>query len=186
MSLPQYSISALVQRDGDIVDTLGNPIRIYTEKGNYFLSVSHRNHLGVMTKRAIVHGINADTVDFTTMADSAMFAFNKYDTLQQVKWYGKKALYAGNANQDNKVKYSGTSNDVSAISNDILNNPNNVAGSLNFLNCNGYYLGDINMDGKVLYLGLNSDPQVIRNSVFIYPLNVVQASNFNLFLEQIP
>ena len=42
--------SALLQRDGDIVDESGVSVLKFSLPGdNYFVTVKHRNHLGVMT-----------------------------------------------------------------------------------------------------------------------------------------
>ena len=52
------SRAALLQRDGDVVDTDGlSPVCIdgagVTAGGNYHVAVRHRNHLGVMTKVSV-------------------------------------------------------------------------------------------------------------------------------------
>lgn len=48
--------SALLQRDGDIVDLDGeSPVRFYNlPEDEYFIAVTHRNHLSVMTNQAIM------------------------------------------------------------------------------------------------------------------------------------
>ncbi|MBK6755574.1 MAG: hypothetical protein IPG69_18780 [Flavobacteriales bacterium] len=44
------SRSALIQRDGDVVDLDGSSAVVMTaEPGNYHVALRHRNHLGVMT-----------------------------------------------------------------------------------------------------------------------------------------
>jgi hypothetical protein len=68
------TISALVQRDGDIVDSMGNPLVLNIPGGNYYLSVKHRNHIGALTKNPILFSGQVDTIDFITMPNSAIFA----------------------------------------------------------------------------------------------------------------
>jgi hypothetical protein len=62
-----FAVSALLQRDGDVVTVDGrSPVPFTTGKGNYFLLIKHRNHLGIMTKTAIHLGTtNPTELDFT-------------------------------------------------------------------------------------------------------------------------
>ena len=54
-TIVQAEQSALLQRDGDVVDLDGeSPVRFHdVVPGNYFVAIRNRNHLGVMTERAI-------------------------------------------------------------------------------------------------------------------------------------
>ena len=53
------SRSALVQRDGDVVEVDGtSSVRHGVPNGNYFLAVRHRNHLGVMKSTGSVSRSN--------------------------------------------------------------------------------------------------------------------------------
>lgn len=47
--------AALLQRDGDVVDTDGvSPVKFKgIDPGNYYVAIRHRNHLGVMTQAAV-------------------------------------------------------------------------------------------------------------------------------------
>ncbi len=48
------SRSALLQRDGDVVDIDGrSPLIMRQKRGKYYIVITHRNHLGVMTATAI-------------------------------------------------------------------------------------------------------------------------------------
>ena len=55
-TLVEAERSALLQRDGDVVDLDGeSPVRFYdVPSGNYFVAVRTRNHLGVMTEEAVL------------------------------------------------------------------------------------------------------------------------------------
>ncbi len=47
--------AALLQRDGDVVDTDGkSAVRFAIAAGNYYVAVRHRNHLGIMTLGTVV------------------------------------------------------------------------------------------------------------------------------------
>ena len=180
------TISALLQRDGDIVDSMGNPLVLNIPGGNYYLSVKHRNHIGALTKNPILVSGQVDTIDFITMPNSAIFANTGYDTAQRILVNGQYALWAGNANQDNKVKYAGPANDLSSVVFNILNYSTNLTQNLNFTQAKGYLDGDINMNGFVRIFGATSDAAIIRNNVYIFPLNISNVYNYNAMFEQIP
>ncbi|GBL34776.1 hyalin [Filimonas sp.] len=61
---------ALIQRDGDIVSSIDGLSPVYfptVYNGNYYVSIKHRNHLGVMSFNAIsFSGCSTTSVDFTT------------------------------------------------------------------------------------------------------------------------
>jgi hypothetical protein len=180
------TISALVQRDGDIVDSMGNPLVLNIPGGNYYLSVKHRNHIGALTKNPILVSGQVDTIDFITMPNSAIFANTGYDTAQRILVNGQYALWAGNANRDNKVKYAGPANDLSSVVFNVLNYSTNLTQNLNFTQAKGYLDGDINMNGFVRIFGATSDAAIIRNNVYIFPLNISNVYNYNAMFEQIP
>ena len=48
------SRSALLQRDGDVVALDGiSPLPMDAVDGNYFVTINHRNHLGIMSATSI-------------------------------------------------------------------------------------------------------------------------------------
>ncbi|MEM9820531.1 MAG: hypothetical protein AAF985_05645, partial [Bacteroidota bacterium] len=65
-----HSRTALLQRDGDIVDTDGvSPLRFtYAIEDNYFVSIRHRNHLGLLTFDTRSLNSAVTTIDFTNSA----------------------------------------------------------------------------------------------------------------------
>lgn len=193
-SVVLHTKSALIQRDGDIVEsTDGTSALRFTNltKSSYFVSVKHRNHLGIMTNAPIsFSGANA-IFDFSSAAPSELWNLNttiNYDGFEQEQESnGKYAMWAGNTNADNRVKYSGTFNDQALIFNTVINfpgNPNNY----NFNNVfPGYFMGDVNMDAKVKYRALGNDSTFIFfNIITKYTLNALDLYNYNLFIEQTP
>ncbi|MEK7414749.1 MAG: hypothetical protein AAB263_15655, partial [Planctomycetota bacterium] len=67
-SLVLATRSALVQRDGDIVDVDGfSPVKFQVASDEYYLAVRHRNHLGAMTALPVNLNGGVTTVDFTSL-----------------------------------------------------------------------------------------------------------------------
>ena len=181
------TIAALVQRDGDIVDAAtGLTLCVLELPVSFHVSVKHRNHLGVMTANPLTPMNGSLMVDFTTMGDADVYHFGGYDGLEMTTISGKRALWAGNANADNKVKYDGSANDRIKLANDVLTSPSNSGFNLNFDNAIDYLQGDIDMSGKAKYDGSNNDRILIQNLVLTYPLNTLILNNYNDLLEQLP
>ncbi len=111
-----------------------------------------------------------------------------YDGFEMVTVQGKRALWAGNTNANNKVKYQGTSSDNIPVLTQVLNFPGNTSGTYNYNLAFGYFSGDVNMDSKVKYQGPANDVSFIFvNIVGLYTtLNTAALYNYDLFLEQLP
>jgi hypothetical protein len=144
--------SALIQRDGDIVDVDGvSPVTFNNvSSGNYTVAVRHRNHLGIST----------DPATFTPSLDEKFSTASLVDFTTSNKIYGgssaygvsngKNVLWGGNANVDGNVKYAGPNNDKDYILSVVL-------GGAGTSQISGYKKGDINMDGIVNYSSPNND-----------------------------
>ncbi|MBL0045789.1 MAG: hypothetical protein IPP33_15755 [Flavobacteriales bacterium] len=64
-----YSKAALIQRDGDVIDTDGDAyVSTPLAAGNYYVALRHRNHLGVMTSTSRALAMTPITVDFRSAA----------------------------------------------------------------------------------------------------------------------
>ena len=192
--------SALIQKDGDIVDVDGTSPVTFNNivGGNYAVTVRHRNHLGLgldpvtSTKplsetKSIAY--TGNLIDFSTLPDAQLFGTaNAYQvkTVTTPSPYNVNVMWAGDANGDGKVKYAGTSTDPSTILNQVIAFPGNVTGLYNYNAAFGYFSGDVNMDRKVKYAGTGTDPSPILTNVLAFPLNVSGLYNFNLFNQQIP
>jgi hypothetical protein len=98
--------SALLQCDGDVVDVDGtSPLTFTTLNANdYFVSVRHRNHAGIMSSIPITFSnTNPTNVDFTntsTTLFSRAIPFNNTTPLSGATRVqaSKRTLYAGNCN----------------------------------------------------------------------------------------
>ena len=180
----------LLQRDGDVVSPTDgtSPLAFAGLAGNnYYIAVKHRNHLGAMTAAAHQLTTQGTIIDFTTMSSADVYNQAGYEGAEMVTVGTVKALWAGNANGNNKVKYQGTLSDNATILFQVLNHPDNGNVFYNFDFGIGYFSGDINMDGKVKYQGSASDPSFIFfNVITAYTLNGLDLYNYDLFAEQIP
>jgi hypothetical protein len=159
---------ALLQRDGDVVShTDGvSPVRFTnTPDGMYYVSIKHRNHLGVMSHQAIsLSGCAANSFDFTL--PGVVFVNPSISNAPRRIVGGLHALWAGDANGNKNAKYNGSSNDKDAVLMSIgIATPNNSVV--------GYRIEDCNMDGKIRYNSTDNDRLVILNSVGVSTPNIV-------------
>ncbi|MEZ4934959.1 MAG: hypothetical protein R2788_22870 [Saprospiraceae bacterium] len=178
---PYYTIltrSALLQRDGDVVDLDGvSPVVFRAKTDEYFIVLRHRNHLGVIT--ATPFGLTRDkaspvTIDFT---DPNTPTYTEY--MRKISNNGQIAmLWAGNADGNDRLVYQGAGADRDYIFFEIYLDPENTNGSLNHIS-KGYSTADTNMDGKTIYLGSGNDiDKEIFFNILLHPLNPTAFTNF--------
>jgi hypothetical protein len=110
---------ALIQRDGDVVDTDGSSALNIAGNaaGSYFVSVRHRNHLGVRTTAPFALAKTSTTVyNFTTALTQAFSVGITNDAMATVNT-GVFGMYGGNANVDRATRKTGsaTINDYSLL-----------------------------------------------------------------------
>lgn len=188
------SRSALVQRDGDIVDVDGvSPLAFNSVvPGSFYVAVRHRNHLGVMTAEPIALTSVATVVDFRKPS-TPTYNLNAGSVLNvpQVPVEQGVAMWAGNALFTNtldgktEVIFQGTDNDVNVIYQQVLNSPSNTFVSPSF-KLKGYYVGDINMNGETIFQGTGNDPEFIYQNVLKNHVgNTFGLPNFKI-REQLP
>ena len=167
--------SALVQRDGDIVDIDGiSPVTFNNVAStNYTIAVRHRNHLGLSTDPATYKPALAETKSTTSLVDLTVATDpNLYGTSAAYTIFsGKNLLWGGNANFNNNVKYTGPSNDKDYILSTIL-------GGVSTATISGYNQGDINFNGAVKYTGPGNDKDYLLSTI----LNGVITSSKTEFL----
>jgi len=168
--------SALVQRDGDIVDLDGeSTVIMQAAPTNYFIVIEHRNHLGSMSSSAINLSNDSTTiVDFTTSSFST-FGSNAQVMLNS----GDTALWAGDTNNDESISFSGSNNDVNAIKDYILADPTNV---LNFIThtSSGYLIQDVVLNGLAKFSGALNDSNIIKDNILNHPANVLNLPTFTI------
>lgn len=95
------SQSALLQRDGDIVDADGtSDLSFNLSDGNYFVVVTHRNHLGVISANAITLSSVVTTVNLSSSSASVSGGSNGLVDIGN----GIYALYAGDYDGNGQVQ----------------------------------------------------------------------------------
>jgi hypothetical protein len=147
-----YSKPALIQRDGDVIDADGHPyVNIPVSPGSYRVALRHRNHLGVMTGSNYALTLDADAVTI----DLRLAGTSMYGTNARVLKGSVYCLWAGDANGNGIISYTGSNNDRDVI---LLA----IGGTVPTNTLNNVYLRtDLNMDGVVKYAGSGNDRDVI-------------------------
>ena len=113
------SKSALVQRDGDIVDLSGTgPASVLgVADGNYILGIRHRNHLGVRTNTSYalsnIAGALADMTVLTNVYDDPAIA--SPTTPMKLLTGSTYGLWAGDVNFSQSIVYNGAGSDRSVF-----------------------------------------------------------------------
>lgn len=177
--------SALIQRDGDIVDVDGiSPVTFNgVADGNYILTVRHRNHLGLsldqtsprnFTESKSLAYTPAKLADLRTALDAQLFGTTAaYTTASHPSLGTVNLLWAGNANMNTSVRYTGGGNDKDYLLVNTLGN-----NQFNFLS-NVYHVADVNLNKSVRYTGGANDKDVIL-------ITVLGNSQFNFRNQAIP
>ncbi len=101
-SIIQATRSALLQRDGDVVDMDGvSPVNFANiSADDYYLVVKHRNHLGVMSAAPVALSGTPAIVDFTNNLSLTFGENNGIAALGD----GNLGLYSGDFNQNGQVQ----------------------------------------------------------------------------------
>ncbi len=148
--------SALLQANGEIVDVDGKALTFRgRESGNYYISIKHRNHLGIRSDKLLpLKNEPAFYYDFRIEQNQAFQGVQAF-LGNNFGW----GMYGGDANSDRTVKYSGPDNDQNALLNIGLNG-NKVS-----LLKKVYTSFDLNLDGTVRYSGPMNDQNILLNSV---------------------
>jgi len=180
--------SALIQRDGDVVDVDGvSNLQFNIPDGNYYVCIKHRNHLGVMTAAPLNFESGTPTILDLTDSDTPTFGEHALQEFQ-----GTMVLWGGNANPDGYLILAGGGlglPDRDMIFFDIFlslwsADPSKPITYNSVLH--GYYGSDTNMDGKVKYQGPKNDiDAIIFFNVLFHPSNTEYRLNYAIF-EQIP
>ncbi|MBK8192338.1 MAG: tandem-95 repeat protein [Lewinellaceae bacterium] len=147
--------SALVQRDGDVVDIDGVSPVVFenTFPASYFVSVRHRNHLGAMTEQEIALTNVGTVLDFTNLATALWNDNPNLNGYEQNTLYGKFALWPCNVNADTATVFAGQFNDKDPIFNEVDSAPGNSLLHSQSYNFFGYHQGDVNLDGRAIFAG---------------------------------
>lgn len=173
-----WRTAALIQRDGDIVDASTGSPRIAVNNapsGRYYLSIQHRNHLGIITSNSVLLENNVATwYDFGLPTSTVMGGTNaRYLNA------GKAFLWAGDVNHDNLVSTVGTNNDLTNIKTFVTSYGSNVNNKANY-KVSGYNVTDINLDGITSYTGANNDISPLIANMVTFPANSTKVGEYTL------
>jgi VCBS repeat-containing protein len=166
--------AVMVQRDGDLVDAQSGSADLSfrdTLAGDYFVSVRHRNHLGVMTAAAVRLTDMASMVDFTLTTTPV------YGSHARLEAGSKALLWAGDANQNQQLIANGQYNDINVVLGSVLVDKVNLDANSNF-RLAGYLPTDLNLDGITLYAGPGNDINLLLGNVLLHPANSLFAANY--------
>ncbi|MEZ4789769.1 MAG: M12 family metallo-peptidase [Flavobacteriales bacterium] len=145
--------SALIQRDGDVVDLDGSsPVAFGVAAGSYHVALRHRNHIGAMTASTVALSAATTVID---LRDGSTPTFG---TEAQRFTSGLYMLWPGNSIADDQVIYTNVSNDRDPILQAI-------GGVIPTTVVTGYRQEDLNLDGDVKYANINNDRDLILQSI---------------------
>ncbi|MBC7948339.1 MAG: choice-of-anchor J domain-containing protein [Chitinophagaceae bacterium] len=178
--------AALIREDGRVVDITGDSVVAFAglRTGNYYLTVRHRNHLGMSVENLV--SISAKSLGVVSPTTTHHFNFS---TATNADIFGTAAAYriigannvmiggnpvAVNTNPPfNRVVYSGPGNDPGAILSAVGISTNTLGTAV----LNIYNVADVNFDGRVIYSGPGNDPAFILSQV-------LSSSTINIVTEQ--
>ncbi|MBQ4820604.1 hemagglutinin protein [Aquimarina sp. MMG016] len=129
------SQSALLQRDGNIVGTDGvSNLEFDLAADNYYVMVSHRNHLAILSANTVTLSSTAATLDFSSSNTVAQGGANAVIDLGT----GVFAMLGGDFDENGQVQNS----DINSV---IL-----------LLGGSGYSLADMDMNGQIQNTDINN------------------------------
>ncbi len=145
--------SALIQRDGDVVDLDGtSPVALQAPAGNYHVVLRHRNHLGAMTANTVALAVTPTVIDLRDGSATT------YGTEAQRFTAGMYMLWPGNTVPDDGVIYANAFNDRDPI---LIA----IGGMIPTTVISGYRQEDLNLDGDVKYANSNNDRDIILHTI---------------------
>jgi len=175
--------AAMLQRDGNIVDVDGeSPVAFPSvEEGYYYVSIRHRNHLGIMNAEPVylkADTTNATKLDFTDPNTAT------YGQHARIEMEGRMAMWAGDVNSDGGIIFQGNDNENNQAFFDILTADDNVDTDINFIYKN-YGQTDTNLDCSAIFQGNGNDLNIYFFNILNHPENAEILPNFEI-TEQLP
>lgn len=160
--------SALLQKDGDIVDVDGaTPVFFKNlDAGNYVVTVRHRNHLGLAADAStntkalsVARPAGANIFDLRVATDAQLYGdANAFTTSTHPTLGTINMLWSGNVNSNTSVRYTGPGNDDSYLLTTLLgSDPSSII--------TAYSQGDLNLNRTVRYTGPGNDNSFLLTSV---------------------
>jgi hypothetical protein len=161
-------------RNGNLVDAQTGATTLHfanVKPGNYYVSVRHRNHLGVISASPLSLSSTEKLVDFTLSTTGVKGTDARFVS-------GALALlWAGDINSSATLTSSGPGNDITNLLSSVITHQDNPQAYTNFT-LRGYLNTDLNMDGKTLFTGPNNDANALMGNVIMHPQNSNFAANY--------
>ena len=119
--------SALLQADGDVVATDGvSAVPVNAPAGTYYIMLSHRNHLGILTANTVSLSGSSTAIDLTSDSSLITGGANGIANMGD----GRYALFAGDFDGNGQVQNS------------------DVSGVLPFIGLSDYLNADVDMNSQ--------------------------------------
>lgn len=168
--------SALLQRDGDIVDIDGvSVVTLNAAPTYYYIVVKHRNHLAAMSSATLV--LSEDSAAVVDFKDNGFTTFGSNARVQLGS--GDMALWTGDTNNVGQVRFSGANNSTNVIKDHILADPGNGFNSVTFTST-GYLDIDVNLNGSGRFSGSGNDSNNIKDNVLAHPGNGFNSPTYTI------
>ncbi|MBK6365593.1 MAG: Ig-like domain-containing protein [Saprospiraceae bacterium] len=184
--------SALVQRDGDVVDLDGvNPVEFPgTKVDSCYIVLRHRNHFGVMSLKVATIDLTDFTLPTTPTFDYGTSLNNGYNYANLAQKsdviLDYLALWAGDFDGNGKIKFVNPDDDQNVLFIEVLTYPTNTEYTANYNYAYGYLQGDYNLNAKSKYDNPDDDKNMLFYQTLFHPLNTNYISNFNFIIQQVP
>lgn len=165
-----------VQADGDLMDVQTGATQLSflnVTTGNYYVSLRHRNHLGVVTATALALGFTSSLVDFSQPNFAVVGQHSRMINKT------KALLWAGDINQDRQVIANGVGSDTTALIAAVLSASANIALNTSY-RLVSYAATDLNLDGETLAAGPGNDINLLITNILSHPVNSSLAGNYIL------
>ncbi|MFK7979143.1 MAG: carboxypeptidase-like regulatory domain-containing protein, partial [Saprospiraceae bacterium] len=167
--------SGLLQRNGNVISVTGDSVVIFKNVpwGDYYITIRHRNHIGISSQNAYTFGLNTiPKIDFRNVFTATNGNYSS------IKMSNTNAQWAGDTNGDEKIIYQGPNNDPSQMFYSVILDKKNSHYLTNYIS-RGYLVEDFNMDGITIYQGPNNDRSLLLyNTIFAHPNNRNFITNF--------
>ena len=174
------SQSALLQRDGDVVDIDGVSNLYFDLWANtFYIAIKHRNHLGVMSNLPQILNYDGANINFI---DGSLATYGSH--AQLLLGSGDLALRTGDVRQNGQIRFSGSDNDPNVIKDYVLADPGNGFNSVTYPST-GYLMIDVDLNGTGRFSGSGNDSNIIKDNVLAHPGNGFNSPTY-VIIKTIP
>lgn len=130
--------AALLQRDGDVVTVEGHEALMFPtiSAGDYFVTLRHRNHIGMMTDAPAY--LSSVAPPLLKIHSRPAFGLKGWNEAGKVVGGNVRTLWAGDYNGDRKAIYQGPNNDAFTLFSRVLSDQDNTDISWQTSSAEGY------------------------------------------------